>query len=306
MTEEKKLMAELTKAKLHLEKLWYNVAYIWIYGSQNYWLAEYSEDYMSDIDYKAVIVPNLDNLVYNSKPKSTTLIYKGGQIDLKDVRVFTEILSKCNPAYIETLYTPYSIYTDEYKKIINEREAIINEMGEFLLKASYGMIMEKIKAFDHPYPTIKHKIDKFGYDPKQLHHIVRLTNLMNNYIKTWEFKIYETNETERKLLMDIKKGSLSLEDAKLMRDEYHLISKWIKENYLIKPRFEAKNRIIQYSKDLIRKKIVDEIKGVKKQELKSSNKNNWYCPVCWYWYVIKKWWTKCERCKNNFSTLPNI
>lgn len=44
------------------------------------------------------------------------------------------------------------------------------------------MIMEKYSALRHPYPSIVHKIERFGYDPKQLHHIIRLHTIMERYI----------------------------------------------------------------------------------------------------------------------------
>jgi hypothetical protein len=42
-------------------------------------------------------------------------------------------------------------------------------------------MLEKQVALRHPYPSIVHKVDKFGYDPKQLHHIARLQILMQRY-----------------------------------------------------------------------------------------------------------------------------
>ena len=42
--------------------------------------------------------------------------------------------------------------------------------------------MEKYKALEHRYPTLIDKIDKYGYDPKQLHHIVRIHEFLERYI----------------------------------------------------------------------------------------------------------------------------
>ena len=246
-------LEKVKKAKVFLEEKGYNIAFVGIYGSQNYWLDLYTEEYESDYDFKAVIIPNLRDLVNNSKPISTTIEYEGWQIDLKDIRVFTETLCKCNPAYIETLYTPYSIYTDDYEKIINERENLVEEMGIFLLKACYGMIKEKEKAFSHPYPSIKEKIDKYWYDPKQLHHIVRLFLLMKHYIYNDE---YDMLPNEWELLENIKLWYISLEEAEKMRDLYVKKSKHFIDHYTVKPKFEAKNRIIQYSRDLVYNNII--------------------------------------------------
>jgi hypothetical protein len=85
---------------------------------------------------------------------------------------------------MESLYTPYLICSDDYKFIINEREQLMGEMGSFFMKASYGMIMEKIKAFSHPYPATENRIDEFGYDPKQLHHIIRIAIIMKEFVNS--------------------------------------------------------------------------------------------------------------------------
>ena len=251
---KEKHQKEVEKAKAFLEKEGYDVVFIGIYWSQNYWLDIYTDEYKSDYDFKAVIVPTLRDLVNNSKPISTTVEYKDWQIDIKDVRVFTETLCKCNPAYIETLYTPYSLFTSDYKKIIDERENLIAEQWIFLLKASYGMIKEKEKAFSHPYPSIKDKIDKFGYDPKQLHHIVRLFLLMKHYIYNDEFDMNTWKEDE--LLMNIKLWKYPLEVADRMKDLYVKKAKHFIEHYKETPKFEAKDRVVQWSKNLVYNNIM--------------------------------------------------
>lgn len=303
MTDEQ-LMAEVQEAKEHLEQLGYTVAYIGIYWSQNYGLAEYSEEYQSDIDLKAVIVPSLDDLVYNSKPKSTTLDFKGGQIDLKDIRIFMETIVKCNPAYIETLYTPYCIYTEEYKPIINERENLVSEMWEFLLKACYGMIMEKVKAFSHPYPNIADKIEKFGYDPKQLHHIIRLAILMGRFVGEWKFNM---TPFVPDFLMMVKKGKFNLNSASSLRDWFQEQALEYKEEYKVESKFNSKERILQYSRDLVKKSIVD---SIKKKKLKPCETD--YCPICAKSTASKKvndhWgqYIECQKCFTQFSHLPNM
>lgn len=250
---------ELEKAKKYLESLWYNICYIGLYGSQNYGLDINTDDYKSDFDYKAVCIPTLKNLVNNSKPVSKSFEFEWWLIDLKDIRVWTETLVKCNPAYIETLYTKYCWYTDDYKFIIDERENLVNEMWVFLLKACYWMILEKAKAFSHPYPSIKHKIEKYWYDPKQLHHIMRLQFLMQSYILD-EGYIMLPNESQREILLEVKLWEYDLKGAEYLRDIYLDTSKDIRDNYDIEPKFDTKNKIIQYSRDLIYNNIANEKK----------------------------------------------
>jgi len=249
----------LTWAKEYLKSLWFTICYIWIYWSQNYWLEIYTEEYKSDVDYKAVCIPTLKDLVNNSKPVSTSYEFEWWLIDLKDIRVWTETLVKCNPAYIETLYTEYCWYTDDYKFIIDSKEDLVKEMWVFLLKACYWMILEKQKAFSHPYPSIKHKIDKFWYDPKQLHHIVRLFYLMEKYVDRWYY-IMTNGKLVTEYLKQLKLwDEMPLLMAWRIRDDYIKQSKEIRDNYKIEPRFETKNKIIKYSKDLIYNSIKNDI-----------------------------------------------
>lgn len=50
------------------------------------------------------------------------------------------------------------------------------------LRCMAGTSAEKYKALEHPYPNTMEKINKFGYDPKQLHHILRLNDFMKRFI----------------------------------------------------------------------------------------------------------------------------
>ena len=45
-----------------------------------------------------------------------------------------------------------------------------------------GMALEKQKALCHPYPATKDKIDKYGFDSKQYHHIERLYEFMQRWL----------------------------------------------------------------------------------------------------------------------------
>ncbi len=60
----------LSWARDYVLSLGYNVYYIAVYWSQNYWLDIHDEGYQSDTDYKCIIIPTLDDLIRNSKPVS--------------------------------------------------------------------------------------------------------------------------------------------------------------------------------------------------------------------------------------------
>ena len=66
---EKVIMPEeelMHVAVKELQKKGYNVIFIALYGAQNYNLKRSKSDY----DYKAVVVPSLRDIVFNSKPVS--------------------------------------------------------------------------------------------------------------------------------------------------------------------------------------------------------------------------------------------
>jgi predicted nucleotidyltransferase len=89
----------------------------------------------SDFDFKAVVIPTLEDLVRNTKPVSTTIDINSGKIDLKDIRIFTENITKMNPVYLETLFTDNKIVLDkQFEKIINEKDYLVKEMTALIYR----------------------------------------------------------------------------------------------------------------------------------------------------------------------------
>lgn len=166
------------------------MTYIAVYGSQNYGLDIDEPDYQSDVDYKCVTVPSLEDVVWQTKPVSTTVEFEGGQIDVKDIRTYFDSIVKCNVNFLETLTTEHYLvlsYDDEWNAIRKSIPKLIEEMGQSYLRGAYGMMTEKFHALDKEYPSTKHKVEKFGYDPKQLHHIYRLEDLIYRYVYFKEY-----------------------------------------------------------------------------------------------------------------------
>ena len=202
----------------------YEVVGIWLQGSQNYNLDEYSEQYMSDIDTKCIVLPSLKNLINNEPEISFTHVLANDEhIDFKDIRIIFNLFKKQNIQYLEILFSDFYIvnpkYTDLVEQLLSKAEYISNIDYNSLLKTIMGMSLEKYKALEHPYPTIKDKIDKFGYDPKQLHHILRLYDFMMKFINGTSFKD-SLISTQPEYLMQVKKGCYSLEKARELAKTY--------------------------------------------------------------------------------------
>ena len=269
------LKSELYKCRDYLKGKGYNVVYLCIFGSQNYGLDIYTDDYKSDIDFKAVIIPTLDDLVYNCKPISTTIEYNGGQIDLKDIRSWVDTLVKANPAYIETLYTSLGIIDEDYREyiipILRLRFALLYSLRAQFARAVYGMARAREAAFEHPCPSCISDIEKYKYSRKQLHHIVRLFYLLYGYVYDGYLSL-EPTEEQKTFLLDIKIGKYKYEDACKIRDEYMQKLKILKDTYLdsIDERainYKVKEYVLDNARMVIKKSIIKEAKGIDLEEI---------------------------------------
>lgn len=213
--------------------LGHEVVGIFLQGSQNYELDEYSETYMSDIDTKCIILPSLDSIVQGSMPTSHTHVRANNEhIDLKDIRQMFEMFKKQNNAYIEILFTDFKIINPKYKDLWEEIEARAEQIAHLnfnqTLRCLCGTSMEKYKALEHPYPNTLSKIEKYGYDPKQLHHIIRVNEFMQKYIEDKPYKeCLLSDNTE--YLMQIKKGCLPLEEARKLARAVDQATKELKD-----------------------------------------------------------------------------
>lgn len=253
-----------------------NVVYICVYGSQNYELDMHNKEYQSDLDMKAVVVPTLDDLVLNHKQVTLTKDTKYGQVDVKDIRLFTNNVKKANPAYIECLFTPYFLFAENSSAhhmmfMRLHAESLCKAQSAQMSRAMFGMMKEKQKALCHPYPSIKHKIDKWGYDGKQLSHAIRLHIMLQRWIdgNHMETCLIPT-ETEKKILIDTKLNKLTLENAKELMDSTVDGAKIMLDKYLAElekvPMIELNpdNILVEFEKfksNTIKHAIIDKIEA---------------------------------------------
>ena len=187
MNREEKIMKRVQEHYDYLQSLGYEVVCVCLQGSQNYGLDEYSDEYMSDIDTKAIVLPPLDDFIAAASPVSTVVIMDNNEhAEVKDIRVMFDMFKKANISYIELLYTDFKIINPEWSELIEplfaNRELISTHHRAQFLRCIAGMAMEKRKALCHPYPNLIEKIEKYGYDGKQLHHCVRLHNFITRYL----------------------------------------------------------------------------------------------------------------------------
>ena len=119
------------------------------------------------------------------------------------------------------------------------RDEIASYNRNQFLRCISGMAMEKQKALCHPYPNLLDKIEKYGYDGKQLSHAYRLVEFIIKYTDGLGLPAcYEVQEPGRTIMMNYKKqleadGSpLSKERAIELCDRFVKIIAAIKEDNL--------------------------------------------------------------------------
>ena len=216
-----------------LMKLGYNIVGVFLYGSQNYEL-DYEK---SDVDTKAIVLPTLEDIVLNRQPVSTTVDMGNNCFcDVKDIRKMFECFKKQSINFIELLFTQYyklnPIYEMLYQPIIDHAESIARYNNYASVNCISNMAFEKYNALTHPYPSIKEKIEKYGYDNKQLHHILRLKDFILRYCSNELYKqiLIPTNKEE---LLRVKSSYVySLEEAKRIAKETCDWMKEYKDNYM--------------------------------------------------------------------------
>lgn len=266
MNREEKIMKRVKEHYDEACSLGKEVVAVFLQGSQNYELDEYSDEYMSDIDTKCIILPTLDDIVSGKSPYSSTHVCANNEhIDIKDIRVMFEMFKKQNNAYIELLFTKYYYINPKYEKLVMELKSLAEPISRMhpnqALRCMAGTSAEKFKALEHPYPNTMDKINKFGYDPKQLHHILRLNDFMKRYISGEDYaSCLIPNHTG--YLMQVKKGLYDLKEARRLAYEYDQKNKLLKEENIQVPEFidqktlEALNNLkIKFIKQFLKEEL---------------------------------------------------
>lgn len=233
MTREEKIMKRLGEHYQFLAQHFDEdrIVGVFLQGSQNYEL-DYEN---SDIDSKAIILPTLDEILTGAPMVSEVLLMENDEhVEVKDIRKMFEMFKKQNINYEEILFTDYKILNENFEEMLqpifdNAERIARADIGK-ALNCMNGMGLEKHKAMEHPYPSTISKIEKFGYDPKQLHHIIRMRIFMEDFISGKSYKKCLVSDKNDFLLM-VKQGGIKLEAArelaticnakmKAMREEY--------------------------------------------------------------------------------------
>lgn len=229
---EAKIRERLKKDYNYVRTLGYEVFGVFLQGSQNYNL-----DYEgSDIDTKCIVLPSAEDVILNKQPVSTTLILEdNSHIDLKDIRLMWQCFKKQNINYLEILFTDFYFVPHDYLLFWQEMQALREDIARIdnyaAVNCIVGMILEKNTALCHPYPTLKDKIDKYGYDNKQLHHILRCQEFLDRYIDGDFYKDCLIPRNKNYLLEIKATYKFDLDTAKALAKDAVEYVKFVKKDY---------------------------------------------------------------------------
>lgn len=190
---------------------------LFLQGSQNYGL----DLPTSDIDTKLIVVPSFRDIVLDVRPISTTHIRANQEhIDFKDIRLYMETFYKQNLNFLEILFTDYFIIPFDYYKswniLVEHREKIARMNPYRAVKSMQGIAKEKYHAMEHRYPSKADIIDAYGYDGKQVHHLMRVDDYLERYIAGERYEAcLRPTLTKVPRMMDYKMlDKISLEEAR--------------------------------------------------------------------------------------------
>ena len=219
MAVKERLMEHLAEARQYFAEE--QIVGIFLQGSQNYGLDLPG----SDVDTKLIVVPSFKDICLNRKPVSTTHVRANDEhIDWKDIRLYMETFRKQNLNFLEILFTDYywinPMYEDQWMRLVQKREEIARMNPWRAVKSMKGIAMEKFHAMEHPYPSKMDLIEKFGYDGKQTHHLIRVDDYLERYINGEDYKsCLRPTHAKRPRMMEYKRHEVPLEVARIEAQE---------------------------------------------------------------------------------------
>lgn len=187
---------------------------IFYQGSGNYGL----DTPTSDVDTKLIVTPTFHELAMNKQPVSTTHVRANDEhIDFKDVRLYIQTFRKQNLNFLEILFTPYAIinplYKAEWDRLVEARELITHYDPVRAIKSMQGVAYTKYKQLENESPSHMESIDKFGYSPKELHHLFRVREYITRYINGEPYSSCLISNIPT-YLKAVKNGHFTLEEAR--------------------------------------------------------------------------------------------
>lgn len=248
----------------------YSPVFVSLYGSQNYNLDIENSDY----DYKAVVMPTIEDVILNRKPVSTTIEHKSGLCDVKDIRLFFKELKKQNQCCVETLFSKDFYFSKDavgyllLKELLPIRELVAHYDLKATANCILGMILQKKNKVFKPRPSTKEKIEKYGYDSKDLCYVLRLEEFLFGVLRgdSYTLSLKSKNVEFLKKIKTYEKVYTVPQVSRMMKCSINNIKGYMRE----KMEWQSKNFSTEEKLDTILSKA---IKLSFQEELKNEGIN---------------------------------
>lgn len=181
-----------------------DVMFISVFGSYNYNL----QTSTSDVDFKVVYIPTLDDLIKRQEVSVTVEIANMGLCDVMSLPHFIERVKEYDLSKLEILFAKYVWVNEEHKLTFEKIKEVVLEM-----------VINNKKAFGESVLKVMENI--FGtfidgnllrYSGKKAYNVPRLKLLLNKVLLNNEYDLVVDNEFRQEIFI-YKIGNVSKEDA---------------------------------------------------------------------------------------------
>lgn len=167
----------------------YEVVGVFLFGSQNYNMHTPE----SDIDVKAMVIPNINDLVWGSTNISKKVVRDNGELVIYDIASIHKSIKKQSINFVEILFTEYKIlnpqYTHLYAPMFEHREGIADLNRFKAIHCTLSMAKNKHEMLFAELPSNAERVQKAGYDYKAFAEILRMEDFLATRIAGLPYRI---------------------------------------------------------------------------------------------------------------------
>lgn len=176
----------------------------------------YVEGHIDDVDLLAVVVPGIEHYLGLRKwGRQGTKVTQRGKWDvtMHELRKFVSLCAKGNPNVLGLLWLEDYLYHTHAGRLLAAHRDLFATKAAYRSFAGYasGQLHRMTRAENkyEGYMGAKRKalVDKYGYDPKNASHLIRLLLMGEEFLRTGYLRV---KRPDADMLMAIKRGEWSL------------------------------------------------------------------------------------------------
>lgn len=174
MVDKEKILERLKKHRDYAVSIGYNEdRFLGIFAFEGIGY-EFNEQDNYSVNSKIIILPSFSDICLDKEPYSIEIKYENENIEIKDIRLFREMLIKQDIDYVKFLYSEYFILNPKYEELFN---------CYFINNRDLISYLDKSKAIENIGEKIFEMLKKDLMDIKSLHYSYRLYNFLKNYLR---------------------------------------------------------------------------------------------------------------------------